>query len=145
MKPWRSHALLLLACAAVLMGCENAAAPFMIDGQDHAVSLIREQRYFWNDEVEQALVVARLPRCQRRFAIAPGNADAVNLEVFEARSLLWAFRQGRQWYLVSTEKCLVQEWKDAPSEPPGRAIGAFRRRDGQLVFVTSGDAEQAPR
>ena len=125
---------LLLAASLALTGCENAAAPFMIDGQEHAISLIREQRYFWSDEVEQSLVVSRLPRCQRRYPIIPGNPDSVSIEVFEAGTLLWAFRLGELWYLVSTEQCLIQEWEDAPAEPPGRRVGEFTRSDGQLVF-----------
>lgn len=130
----------LCLAGVVLAGCENAAAPFMIDGQEHAISLIREQRYFWSDEVEQALVVARLPRCQRRYAIAPGRADKVDIAVYEAGNLLWAFRQDAHWYLVSTEKCLLQDWTDPPAQPPGREVGRFTRKEGELAFVTAGAA-----
>jgi len=125
----------LIAAATLLAGCENSAAPFMVDGSQHAISLIREQRYFWNSEVEQSLVVSRLPKCQRRYPIGPGTTESVRIDVFEAGNLLWAFRDGERWYLASTEKCLVQEWTDHPAQPPGREIGSFLRRDGELVFV----------
>lgn len=137
----RSPCRMLLAVATMaLMGCENSAAPFMIDGSQHAISLIREQRYFWSSEVEQAMVVSRLPKCQRRYPIEPGTKDSVRIDVFEAGSLLWAFRQGSKWYLAGTEKCLLQEWADAPSEPPGREVGSFTRVDGELAFVPAGGA-----
>ena len=127
--------LLLPALLMLLAGCENSAAPFMVDGSQHAISLIREQRYFWSSEVEQSLVVSRLPACQRRYPIVAGTTDGANIEVFEAGHLLWALRQQRRWYLSSTEKCLLQEWQDPPAEPPGREIGRFLRRDGALVFA----------
>lgn len=136
--------LSLVALAALLLaGCENSAAPFMIDGAQHAISLIREQRYFWSGEVEQSLVVSRLPKCQRRYPIAPGTTDAIQIDVFEAGSLLWAFRQGGTWYLAGTEKCLLQEWTDAPATPPGREVGSFTRVDGVLAFVPAGEAGAA--
>ncbi len=136
----RPNLLPLVVAALVLTGCENSAAPFMIDGSQHAISLIREQRYFWNSEVEQSLVVSRLPKCQRRYPIVPGSTESVKIDVFEAGSLLWAFRQGATWYLAGTEKCLLQEWTDAPAQPPGRAVGSFARVDGALAFVPAGEA-----
>lgn len=131
---------LTLLLAALLAGCENAAAPFMVDGSQHAISLIREQRYFWRSEVEQSVVVSRLPACQRRYPIAAGSTDSVNIEVYEAGHLLWALRQQQHWYLAGTEKCLLQEWQDPPAEPPGREVGRFLRRDGELVFAPAGGA-----
>lgn len=141
MKVARAAAVMVLA--VFVSGCENAAAPFIVDDQDHAISLIREQRYFWDDEVEQALVVSRLPRCQRRFPILPGRADSVVIEVFEAGDRLWALRQGRSWYLVSTEKCLVQPWAEPTDTPPGREVGSFTRKDGELAFVPAAGSPAA--
>jgi hypothetical protein len=115
----------------------------MIDGQDHAISLIREQRYFWSGEVEQSLVVSRLPKCQRRYPIEAGTTGDVRIEVFEAGTLLWAFRQGSTWYLAGTEKCLLQPWPDAPPTPPGREVGSFVRVEGELAFVPAGEAGAA--
>lgn len=135
---FRRFRLLLPALTVFLAGCENAAAPFMIDGSQHAISLIREQRYFWSSEVEQSLVVSRLPACQRRYPIAPGKTDSVDIEVFEAGYMLWAFRLKQRWYLAGTEKCLLQAWQDPPAEPPGREVGRFVRRDGALVFAPTG-------
>ncbi len=120
--------------ALLLTGCENSATAYVIDGKEHALMLVREQRWFWSDEVEQAVVVARLPKCQRRVAIWPGNAQGPAMEIYEAGYQLWALNQGRRWYLASTEKCLVQDWNDPPAQPPGAQVGTFLMRDGVMVF-----------
>lgn len=123
--------------AATLSGCENAAAPYMIDGAAYAISLVREQRFFWSGEVEQALVLSRMPKCQRRFAIQPGTTDSLKIEVYVAGDGLWAIHDRSFWYLASPEKCRVQEWTDPPETPPGREVGVFVMRDGAVVFEAS--------
>lgn len=123
--------------AAALSGCENAAAPYMIDGAAYAISLVREQRWFWSSEVEQALVLSKMPKCQRRFAIRPGTTASVKVEVYEAGDDLWAIHDRQYWYLASPEKCRVQEWTDPPATPPGREVGVFVMRDGAIVFDPS--------
>ena len=129
----RRH-LLLPLLALLLAGCENSATAYIIDGKDHALMLVREQRWFWSDEINQAVVVSRLPDCQRRVAIWPGTPSGPSMEVFEAGYRLWALEQGRRWYLASTDKCLVQDWDDAPETPPGPLVGTFVMRDGSPVF-----------
>ena len=127
--------------ALLLTGCENSATAYVIDGKDHALMLVREQRWFWSDEIDQAVVVSRLPTCQRRVAIRPGNEQGPAMDVYEAGYLLWALNQGRRWYLASTEKCLVQDWNDAPAQPPGKAVGTFLMRDGVMVFEAAATAQ----
>ena len=126
--------LLLPLLALLLAGCENSATAYIIEGKDHALMLVREQRWFWSDEINQAVVVSRLPDCQRRVAIWPGTPSGPSMEVFEAGYRLWALEQGRRWYLASTDKCLVQDWDDAPETPPGPLVGTFVMRDGSPVF-----------
>ena len=126
--------LLLPLLALLLAGCENSATAYIIDGKDNALMLVREQRWFWSDEINQAVVVSRLPDCQRRVAIWPGTPSGPSMEVFEAGYRLWALEQGRRWYLASTDKCLVQDWDDAPETPPGPLVGTFVMRDGSPVF-----------
>ncbi|NTV10426.1 MAG: hypothetical protein HGA47_06580 [Zoogloea sp.] len=127
--------LLLIACLPLLSACENDGIAFLIAGKDHSISLLREQRWFWNDEVTQSIVVTRMPVCQRRFELRPGTAGSVKIEVYEAGDLLWAFKQGKYWYLVSTERCQFQRWDDAPADPPGALVGTFQRKNGELTFV----------
>ncbi|AUN95644.1 hypothetical protein [Pseudazoarcus pumilus] len=131
----RRGALLAVALLAPLLAaCENSATSFTVDSSQHAVVLMREQPYFWADEVEQAIVVTRLPHCQRKVAIHPDTTAYTPIEVFEAGSLLWALHQGERWYLASTERCLVQDWNNPGGGAPGPAVGTFRLRDGEPVF-----------
>ena len=133
--------LLLIPLALMgLTACENSATAYMIDGTDHALMLVREQRWFWSDEINQAIVVSRLPKCQRRVAIWPGNGSGPVMEVYEAGFQLWALNQGRRWYLASTEKCRVQDWPDAPATPPGAYVGRFLMKDGVPVFEPAAES-----
>jgi len=125
----------LLFCVPLLVACENSASSFMVDSREHSVSLLREQPYFWDGTVNQSLVVSRLPHCQRKVAIYPDETTLTPIEVFAVGNRLWALHQGPHWYLVSTEHCAVQDWKNASTELPGARVGAFLLRDGAPVFV----------
>ena len=63
-RRWRALAVLMLA--PLLVACENSATSYSIAGSQHAMILVREQPYFWDDEVRQFVVVARLPHCQKQ-------------------------------------------------------------------------------
>lgn len=128
--------LLLLAVLPMLAACEYEGAAFIINGnKDENISLVREQTWFWSSEVNQAIVVSRMPTCMRRHEIKAGVAGTVKMEVYEAGSSLWALKQGKSWYLASTEKCEFQRWTEPPDEPPGRLVGTFTRKNDQLEFL----------
>ena len=124
-----------VALLPVLAACENSATAYMIDGSQHALILVREQPYFWDDTVNQAIVASRLPNCQRRVAIHPDRAELTPIEVFDAGDRLWALHQGRRWYLASTAECRVQDWDNAAGTPPGPLAGTFRLKDGSTAFI----------
>lgn len=127
----------VLALVPVLAACENSAVAYMIDGRQHALILIREQRYFWSGQVEQAIVASRLPQCQRRVAIHPGPTAFEEMKVYHAGDRLWALHQDGRWYLASTEQCLVQDWSNPGDAPPGPLVGSFRVEDGKPVFIAA--------
>jgi len=129
----------MLALLPLLAACENSATAFMVEGKEHAVILVREQPYFWSSEVNQFVVVSRLPVCQRKVRIHPGPGTLVDMEVYEAGDRLWALHQGQRWYLASTEKCLVQDWANQADAPPGALVGTFRLRDKAPVFEPAND------
>ncbi len=56
--PARLKRLLILAVVPLLAACEYEGAAYLIEGKDHSISLVREQRWFWSSEVEQAVVVS---------------------------------------------------------------------------------------
>lgn len=132
----RSSRLALILCLPLLAACENTAVSYAINANQEALILIRQQRYFWSSDVEQAVVASRMPTCQRRVSIKPGTTGDLKMEVFEAGSQLWALHQGNHWYLASTEKCLVQDWA-APATPPGPLVGTFTLKAGEPAFVSA--------
>ncbi|WP_068636003.1 hypothetical protein [Thauera butanivorans] len=131
------RALAVLGVLPVLAACENSATAYMIDGKDHALILVREQKFFWDDELKQAVIASRLPKCQKRVSIHPGSTTLVEMRVYEAGDHLWALQQGPRWYLASTEVCRVQDWDNAAGKPPGPWVGSFVLKDGAPAFVAA--------
>lgn len=130
--------LLVLAVLPMLTACEYEGAAFIINGnKDENISLVREQTWFWSSDVNQAIVVSRMPTCMRRYDIKSGVAGTLKMEVYEAGSSLWALKQGKSWYLASTEKCEFQRWTEPPEEPPGRLVGTFSRKNDRLEFLSA--------
>ncbi len=127
----------VLALVPLLAACENSATAYVVDTSQHALILVRERPYFWSSTIDQAVVVSRLPHCQRRVAIHPGTIALTEMDVYEAGALLWALRQGERWYLASTETCQVQDWNNPGGAPPGTYVGSFRLKDGNPVFVAA--------
>lgn len=137
-RSWLILAALALSCLA---GCENQAASYMIGGdKNHSISLLREQRWFWSGNVEQRVVVARFPECQRRYDIDLGAKPMVDLELYEVRPMLYAAHQGNNWYALGTEQCQVQKFDQVPNPMPGVLLGRFKQKDDALVFEPSQSA-----
>ncbi|MCL1824851.1 MAG: hypothetical protein FWG26_02740 [Betaproteobacteria bacterium] len=140
----RRHALtrafVLLAALPLFAACENSATSMIVENKDHALVLVREQPYFWSDEVVQYIIVSRLPGCQRRVKIHPDKAMMAPVAVYEAGHLLWALNQGGRWYLASTEGCQVQDWNNPGSQPPGSVVGRFGQSNGKVVFTPTAPA-----
>ena len=133
----RRPRLLLVTLALslpLLVACENSATAYSVDGNRHALILVREQPYFWTAEVNQYIVASRLPDCQRKVRIHPDSKTLTEIDVYVAGERLWALRQGARWYLASTELCRVQDWDKPDDTPLGALIGRFRLRAGQPVF-----------
>ena len=140
----RARALRVLAAVGlltVLAGCENSATSYMIDGSQHALILVREQKFVWDDELRQAVVVSRLPACQKRIRIHPGSTVLVEMKIYEAGDSLWALHQGNRWYLAGTEECRLQDWDNPGNQPPGALVGRFMLEDGEPGFVPAPRAD----
>ncbi|MGC3964761.1 MAG: hypothetical protein QM803_15975 [Rhodocyclaceae bacterium] len=132
MKPART--VLLLALPAVLAACENSGASYQIGGSaDHTISLLREQAFFWSDTVQQALVPANLPDCQRRYALPDDTKAMTPMDVFATPAGDFVVQQGSHWYAVTMSGCSVQVLQQAPQEM-GHKVGGFALRDGKLAF-----------
>ncbi|WP_018609363.1 hypothetical protein [Uliginosibacterium gangwonense] len=131
-RSWLILAALSLSCLA---GCENQAASYMVGGdKNHSISFLREQRWFWSGEVEQRIVVARFPECQRRYDLDLGTKPMADLELYEVRPMLYAAHQGNTWYALGTEQCQVQKFDQAPNPMPGVLLGRFKQKGDALAF-----------
>lgn len=120
----------------LLAGCISDAASYIITPPDHALTLLREQRWFWKDEVELEIVAARLPECQRRHKLIPAKAAEATVEVYQTGSTTFVLKQGARFYLAETRSCVGFERLDTP--PPGglgERLGVFAEQDGRLRFV----------
>ncbi len=80
--------LLLLPLAGLLAGCEIDNAAFMIEGKEHALIINREKPYFWSDQYELAVIVSRMPTCQRRFDMKPARLNTAVVTVFVVRHVI---------------------------------------------------------
>ena len=127
--------LLLLPLAALAAGCEIDNAAFMIEGKEHALIINREKPYFWSDQYELAVIVSRMPTCQRRFDMKPARLNTAVVTVFDGgEPNRYILRQGSsRWYAVNTTDCVFSVIDKPATEPP--AIGTFRKKDEQFTFV----------
>ncbi|MDP3871930.1 MAG: hypothetical protein Q8Q80_04635 [Methyloversatilis sp.] len=136
--------LLILPFAVLLAGCDIENAAFMIENKDHALTLNREKTYFWSDEYKLAIIVSRMPTCQRRYVMKPARLTAANVSVFGGgEPNRYLLRQGSRWYAVNTTDCAFAVVEKPPEVP--EAIGVFRRKDDVLTFVKSTTAEAEQR
>lgn len=134
----RSREMVVLGLAALLLaGCENEAASWQAGGDSaDALTLIREQRWFWDATSQVAVVVARYPDCQRRHALPPAPVGQAPAEVRRAGDGRYLIGMQGKWFAAETQGCTLQ-----PVEAPdaqAAAVGAFDLRDGRLRFVPAG-------
>jgi len=132
----RSAAVIL--AAGMLAGCENEAASYQIGGsREHAITLIREQRYFWSPESDVALVVAHAPECQRRHALNRTPVENAPAKLFQTADDAFLLQNGQKWYAIATSVCEVRQADVPAGMVPGTPIGAFDRAGGRLRFIAS--------
>ena len=135
---WRISAL----AAALLAGCGSGdTASMLIEGPNHALTVVRDKAFAWSDW-EVSMVVARQQECMRRHKLRPVGEGAFKVEVFRTDTA-FILRQGKNWYVTETQKCDLQQFKTPPPEP-GELLGAFQVRDGGLKFVENPKAKTAP-
>ena len=139
--------ILLLLSALLLAGCTEDFATDQINGQDHALTIRRTQRYFWQDKAEVSLLAARLPDCQRLHALTTVEpADRLKVELFASDEQVWNIRVGQQLWQIETTTCNgLTELEYDPRADLGQAAGSFSVRDGKLVFEPVSPAHAASR
>jgi len=128
--------LFSLLALPLLSACVNDSAVYEIgDGQEHSLTLVREQPYFWNNRVNLVLIVSRMPACLRRHELGSGT-EKTRVDVWQAPSGAFVIRVGKRMYVTETQTC--EGFAPLDAEPPGglgEFKGSFRADDGKLVFA----------
>ena len=124
--------ILIPMMALLLAGCVNDSASYYIDDRDHALTLLRAQKYFWSDAATLTLVVARLPDCQRRHELTLAPAAGVNIDVFAGADASWTLRSSKTLWQVDTSTCAISD--AAPADALGERVGSFKVLDKKLRF-----------
>src|SRR4051812_39273099 len=73
---------LSLLAPLLLAGCVNESASYTIDGNDHGLTLIVTQDYFWSRDADVRVIASRLPDCQRQFDLGKTAVADLNVELF---------------------------------------------------------------
>jgi len=127
--------LLPLLSLPLLSGCINDAAAYRIDGREHAISVSREQNFFWEKTVKFAVIAARLPECQRIHLLdaAPRNTK---VELWQPGPGTFVLKQGNSYFLTETQTCKgFQKLEGAPQEGMGDKMGVFEEKGERFVFT----------
>lgn len=128
-----------LACLP-LAGCLQDAASYPLPGEDHAITLIRNQTWPWQDGVDVDVAIMRMPECNGSGRILAVPRDAP-LSLYQAppeyAEPLLILKTGTRYFAVSSTSCRMQEFKEEPDDD-GKKLGEFVEQDGRFQFVAAG-------
>ncbi|MFZ2269773.1 MAG: hypothetical protein WAV95_19530 [Azonexus sp.] len=133
--------ILPLLAAPLLTACVNDAATYEIDNtREHALMLIREQPYFWDNKVELFLVVSRMPSCLRRHSIGAVSPNT-KVEIYQVPSGAFIVKAGKRMFATETQTCeSFAKMTDVPAEGMGTLMGVFQVKNDTLVFAKEDSA-----
>ncbi|MDR1647989.1 MAG: hypothetical protein LBR88_08155 [Zoogloeaceae bacterium] len=141
-RPLASFALAALFLS--LSGCSNDGAAYLINGSRHAISIERKQDYFWEKQYQYAVVVSRLPDCQRKHYIQKAGAKA-RLELWTPGSHTYILRIGKNAYITEAQHC--EGFARLDADPPGgygEYLGTFVMKNDVFSFVPEEKVEETP-
>ena len=137
--------LLIVSLCLLLSGCVKDFAIFMIDGQEHSLTVRRQQNYFWQDTVEVQLMATNLPQCQRLHTLSTDAPADIKVELFAAGDGVWNIRMGKQLWQAETNTCnSLVEMENDPKADLGQPVGKFEVVDDQLTFTAAPQAAAPP-
>jgi hypothetical protein len=129
-----SAVLLPLLTLPFLGACTDDAASHMIDGRFNALSLAREQPYFWESKVKYYLIVSRLPDCQRKHFMVLGDPLA-KTELWDMGGGTFLLRQSNKMYVTENRTCEgFAHLPEVPEQGMGTLLGAFQEKEGEFRF-----------
>lgn len=138
--------LVLLPLLAVLLSaCVSDRASYKIDGNNHGLTVIREQRFFWDKQLEMSIVAARLPDCQRRHKLPMTAVGDTAIALYQTGSATFVIKLSGAMYLLETTTCEgFQKLNDVPPNGLGDYLGDFKEdKDGKYRFAEAPPAPAA--
>ena len=138
-KPLFRHGLSLLVILP-LAGCLQDSASYVFPEKDHAITLVRNQAWPWQDTMSVEVVAIRLPECHEGMSVKDIALKA-DIGLFKAPDdhpePVFILRMDQRHFAVSTQSCPVQEFKETPPDP-GSKLGTFKEKDGKFSYVPEG-------
>ncbi|MES2264510.1 MAG: hypothetical protein V4724_38930 [Pseudomonadota bacterium] len=124
--------ILLATLPLLLTACVNDSATYYAGGgNEHTLSLRRQQTVFWSDDAKVTVLAARLPDCQRLIDLTEMPVDEVDLELFSGGDNQWSLRSATQVWHVETQGCTLT---GESSTVAGDKVGVFKVEGDKLVF-----------
>jgi hypothetical protein len=132
---------LLMLLPFLLSGCVNESASYQIDSNDHALTVVVMQDYFWSKQVRLHVIASRLPDCQRQFDLGKTALADLNVELFSTGDETFLLRSGEEMWQVETQHCseLAPPAADVQAQPIGvfhldaKKRLVFERAEGALA------------
>jgi hypothetical protein len=129
--------LLPLVTVILLTGCVKDSASYVYPEPDHAVTLMRNQNFFWLNKLQLDVVAVRLPDCNSGIRVK--DVPRFNkLSLYQAPDIypepILILNTGKRYFAISTQSCQVQKFDEAPAEL-GEMLGQFYEKDGIFQFV----------
>lgn len=120
-----------------LTGCLQDSASYAFPEKDHAITLVRNQPWFWLDTANIEVIAIRLPDCNDGITLDDVPREA-KLTLYRAPDdypePIFILKTGKRHLAISTQSCGVQKFKEAPADL-GESLGQFREKDGKFQFV----------
>jgi len=133
MKRW----MLLLPVLPLLGGCFQDTASYSLGEREHAITLVRNQTWPWQDTVDVEVVALRMPHCNGGGSIKGVPEDAAYTlyrAPDEYPEPIFILKTGKRHFAISTQSCRLQKFDEAP-EKLGTKLGQFRVEAGKFQFV----------
>ena len=129
-----------------LTGCLQDSASYAFPEKEHAITLVRNQPWFWMDTADIEVIAIRLPECNDGITLDAVPRDA-KLALYQAPDEypepIFILKTGKRHLAISTQSCRVQKFEEAPAEL-GEKLGELVEMEGVFKFVANKAGGAAP-
>ena len=126
--------LFVLLLLPLLSACVDDRVAYEGEGSQ-IITVIREQKWPWDKDIELSIVVARMPDCMRRHTIGKVSTQS-KVELWQYRPDTYVLRIGDRLLATETRTCEgMEKLKEEPPGGMGTALGAFAEKNESFVFI----------